>query len=67
MLNDGRVFVVEYKGAHLAGDGNEDTNEKRTIGQFWERLSQSGGLFLMAEKVVDGKDMRAQLLRKLGG
>jgi type III restriction enzyme len=66
MLNDGRVFVVEYKGAHLAGDGNEGTNEKRTIGQFWERLSQSGGLFLMVEKVADGKDMRAQLLSKLG-
>jgi hypothetical protein len=31
-LKDGRIFVVEYKGEHLAGSGNDDTNEKRLVG-----------------------------------
>lgn len=66
MLNDGRLFVVEYKGAHLAGEGNEETNEKRTIGRFWERASGGKGLFLMVERTIDGRDMRAQMLAKLG-
>ena len=33
-LEDGRLLVVEYKGAHLA-DGS-DTAEKRTIGDLWQ-------------------------------
>ncbi len=66
LLHDDRTLVVEYKGAHLAGDGNEETNEKRTIGQLWERVSQGRGLFLMVEKDVGGRDMRAQMLDKLG-
>jgi len=66
LLNDGRTFVVEYKGAPHAIEGNPDTDEKRTIGQFWERQCQGQGLFLMAEKMVDGRDIRAQMLDKLG-
>ena len=31
-LKDGRIFVVEYKGEHFAGSGNDDTNEKRLVG-----------------------------------
>lgn len=46
LLNDGRVFVIEYKGAHLADTA--DTKEKRNIGELW--AAKSGGLFLMAEK-----------------
>lgn len=62
-LTDGRLLVVEYKGgltAELA-----DTAEKRTIGELWERKSGGKGLFVVVEKSVDGKDMRAQLLDKL--
>ncbi|SCZ08891.1 DEAD/DEAH box helicase [Microvirga guangxiensis] len=66
LLNDGRLFVVEYKGAHLAGEGNAETNEKRTVGRLWERLAAGQGLFLMVEKTVDGKDMRAQMLERIG-
>jgi type III restriction enzyme len=64
LLNDGRLLVVEYKGAHIA-DG-PDTNEKRTIGHLWEKRSRGKGLFVVVEKAVDGKDMRAQLIDKVG-
>jgi type III restriction enzyme len=64
-LNDGRLLVAEYKGAHIA-DG-PDTAEKRTIGQLWESQSGGKGVFLVIEKAVDGKDMRAQLTEKMSG
>ena len=38
-----------------------DTNEKRTIGDLWEQSSNGKGLFVIAEQMVDGKDMRQQL------
>jgi type III restriction enzyme len=49
-LKDGRIFVVEYKGALLAGSGNDDTNEKRAIGEKWQRASGDEGLFAIIEK-----------------
>ena len=64
MLEDGRCVVVEYKGAHLA-DG-ADTNEKRTIGELWERKSGGRGLFVIVEQTRDGMDMRQQLMEKIG-
>lgn len=67
LLNDGRFFVVEYKGALLAGAGVDDTNEKRAIGRLWESRSGGKGVFLVVEKVIDGRDMRAQMLDKVGG
>jgi hypothetical protein len=36
-LKDGRTFVVEYKGEHLAVSGNDDTNEKRLVGRCGRR------------------------------
>ena len=62
LLNDGRLLVVEYKGAHIAE--TSDTNEKRTIGALWEKSSDGKGLFLIAEQMVDRKDVRQQLLEK---
>lgn len=62
-LADGRIFVVEYKGAHLTDAA--DTDEKRAIGALWEKASGGKGLFLMAEKQVDGKDVRGQMLAKV--
>ena len=64
-LEDGRLLVVEYKGAHIA-DG-PDTAEKRTIGQLWERKSGGKGLFVVVEKTVDGRDMRAQMVNTIQG
>ena len=62
-LKDGRLVVVEYKGAHIA-EGS-DTAEKRTIGALWERESEGKCLFLVVEMQVDGLDMRGQLLKKI--
>jgi len=66
-LNDGRIFVVEYKGEHLAGAGNDDTNEKRLVGDLWARASGGKGLFAVIERLVDGRDMRSQLIDKIAG
>ena len=43
-----------------------DTAEKRTIGALWEQKSDGKGLFIIAEKTVDGKDVRQQLMEKIG-
>ncbi len=64
-LTDGRLFVVEYKGALLAGAGGDETNEKRTIGRLWESRTGARGLFIVAEKQIGGRDVRAQLLDKI--
>ena len=63
LLKDGRCFVVEYKGAHIA-EGS-DTAEKRTIGELWERYSEGKGIFLVVEHQRDGLDMRGQIQRKI--
>lgn len=63
-MEDGKLFVVEYKGAHIA-DG-ADTAEKRTIGQLWERNGGGKSLFVVVEKTLDGKDMRTQMIEKIG-
>jgi len=63
-LDDGRLLVVEYKGAHLAT--NADTQEKAAIGQAWARLS--GNSFLMASKMDDaGRSLTAQVDHALKG
>jgi type III restriction enzyme len=46
MLNDGRIFVVEYKVTHLF----EGAQEKKNIGELWEENSNGRALFLMAVK-----------------
>ncbi|MGY3606954.1 MULTISPECIES: hypothetical protein [unclassified Bradyrhizobium] len=66
-LKDDRIFVVEYKGQHLAGSGNDDTNEKRTVGSLWEKANAGKGLFAVIEKEVVGRDMRQQLLGAING
>ena len=58
-LTDGRLLVVEYKGAHIA-EGS-DTAEKRAIGELWQRKSGGRGLFIVVEKIVNGKNVRQQL------
>jgi len=58
LLEDGRILVVEYKGAHL--QGSDDTREKEMIGQAWAKIS--GNLFLlMGQKDNQGRDMGVQL------
>ncbi len=63
-MQDGRLLVVEYKGE--AWEQMADSDEKRAVGQLWERSSDGGCLFIMVEKKVGGLDMRGQLLAKIG-
>lgn len=47
MLTDGRILVIEYKGAHLATA--DDAKQKRLIGELWAERSGGKCLFLMVE------------------
>ena len=58
-LEDGRLLVVEYKGAHLAE--GLDIVGKRRIGKLWQRKSNGRGIFIVVEKSAHGGDMRQQL------
>ncbi len=42
-LKDGRYLIVEYKGGHLY----KDAEEKRQIGDLWEKRSKGKCLFIM--------------------
>jgi type III restriction enzyme len=62
VLHDGRLLVVEYKGALTAQ--LHDTAEKRAVGLLWERAG--GGLFVIVEHPDEaGRDMLSQLEAKL--
>jgi type III restriction enzyme len=63
LLTDGRVLVVEYKGDAYAT--NDDSKEKRALGQLWEKRSNGKGLFLFAEKSVAGSSVASQLASKI--
>ena len=59
LLHDGRVLVVEYKGADRADTA--DADEKRKLGKLWADRSSGKALFLMAEKVKDGMSVAEQI------
>ena len=58
-LEDGRLFVVEYKGDAYAT--NDDSREKNAVGRAWARASAGKGVYLMVERLVNGQDTGAQL------
>lgn len=62
-LHDGRVLVIEYKGAHLLHD--PDTREKDQIGRQWEASSGGKCLFLMAVADDKGRDVVTQTADKI--
>jgi len=62
-LQDERILVVEYKGAHIAD--NQDTKEKVAIGEIWEKQSNKKGLFLLAVINKDGKGIDQQIKEKI--
>ena len=55
-LNDGRVLIVEYKGADRTD--NADSREKRNIGQRLEEVSEGQVLFWWAEDARSGNLLR---------
>ncbi|HKM16351.1 MAG TPA: hypothetical protein VJY63_10610, partial [Marinospirillum sp.] len=60
-LNDGRMLVVEYKGDVYAS--NDDSAEKREVGNKWAQLSHGKCVFIMAVKQdQEGRDVRQQIL-----
>ncbi len=64
-LHDGRILVVEYKGAHLAD--TQDAKEKKNIGELWAAKSGGKALFLMAEqRDRKGQGVKAQIAALLG-
>lgn len=59
-LNDSRILVVEYKGAHLFNA--DDAKEKRTIGEVWAAASKGRCRFAMVTDVASaGRSISAQL------
>ena len=61
-LEDGRIAVIEYKGAAYAS--NDDSRSKIRVGNLWEALSKGRGAFIFVERTRDGLNMRDQLLAK---
>ena len=65
-LTDGRLFVVEYKGADRYS--NDDSREKRDIGSVWAASSNGRCLFVMVTHAsLAGMSVGAQLRRALSG
>lgn len=63
-LQDDRMLVVEYKGAHLA-DG-ADTAAKDAVGKLWADSSDGNCLFLMAvQQDTTGRDVLGQIQHTL--
>ena len=58
LLTDGRYLVVEYKGVHLWSA--KDAEEKRELGELWEKRSAGKCLFIMP-KGPDLEAIRAKL------
>ena len=63
-LTDGRIAVVEYKGAQLLNIPLEI--EKRQIGELWAAKSGGKCVFGQIVKDSDGVGMAGQLDRLLG-
>lgn len=60
-LDDGRLLVLEYKGADRFT--NQDSEEKRSVGDLWAKRSDGKGLYLMVQKVDgQGRNIRDQIL-----
>lgn len=60
LLHDGRVMVVEYKGAHLKDDLDE--LEKKAIGLAWARASSGKALFAwIVKQDTAGRDVQGQI------
>jgi type III restriction enzyme len=65
-LDDGRLFVVEYKGGDRVS--NDDSKMKRRIGELWAARSDGHGVYLMAQKRdAQGRDVREQMLAAMAG
>ncbi len=63
---DGRLLVVEYKGKDYAT--NDDSKEKKLLGEVWASNSNGRALFLMAVKKNErGLGVHDQIKAKIEG
>lgn len=63
-LNDGRIIIIEYKGE--AYKTNDDSAEKRLVGDLWAKHSEGNCLFLMAVKKDEhGQGVNQQILNAI--
>lgn len=58
-LVDGRILVIEYKGEVYKT--NDDSREKKLVGNCWARQGGENCLFLFAVKNDNGRDVHQQL------
>ena len=62
MLTDGRILVIEYKGADRLT--NDDTKEKTNVGELWANKSDRQSLFLLASmRDQAGRTLKEQILK----
>jgi type III restriction enzyme len=65
-LLDGRLLVVEYKGKDYAT--NDDSKEKKLLGEVWAKGSNGRALFLMAVKRDErGRNVHEQIRGTIEG
>ena len=63
-LTNGKILVIEYKGENLYS--NDDSRNKRQVGQVWEKASNGRCFFLMARKEDQyGRNVAAQIQNKI--
>lgn len=63
-LTDGRILVIEYKGEGFKT--NDDSREKRQVGEQWARASNGRCLFLFAVADDDGRSVAQQINAVIG-
>jgi type III restriction enzyme len=63
-LTDGRIAVIEFKGAHLTSEPYEI--EKKQVGLLWAGASQGKAVFDWALMLRDGLSLSQQLDKLLG-
>ncbi len=63
---DGRLLVVEYKGEDYAT--NDDSKEKKLLGELWASKSNGRALFLMAVRIDErGRNVHEQIRGTIEG
>ena len=63
---DGRLLVVEYKGKDYAS--NDDSKEKKILGEVWAKGGGGRALFLMALKKDErGRNVHEQIRGTIEG
>lgn len=64
ILDDGRLFAVEYKGEQLRN--TKDTLDKDAVGRLWAAKSGGKCLYATVYKINDGLDVKGQLDKMFG-